>query len=255
MQRVQKQCCEPENAQHAAQAKFTSKSCENERKDAIDNSPVMVAQRKKLQSLFGGAIQRREGDGIVSFSGTMKAGLPLQLLSAIAYNPSYQRPGADGIAAVRHARVAHTNAHRNQAAINSGYPNYAAAPGQCNHHVPYSMVTDEVEAHLSGEPNLTSAVNWLTTRAVPGVPAPAIPNTGTLFAPTYDEGVLNNEVDHLISGAANNTDNLFYWPVTTGDGGGALIDEPWGHGPIPVNNLRNPLRTYQNSLRAQGLIP
>jgi hypothetical protein len=49
-----------ESAKQTAQAKFTSKSRENEQASSIDDSPAMVAQRKKLNSLFGGAIQRVE---------------------------------------------------------------------------------------------------------------------------------------------------------------------------------------------------
>ncbi|MCK9200420.1 MAG: DUF4157 domain-containing protein [Gallionella sp.] len=59
MQRVQKQGSESENAQRTAQAKFTSWSRENEQTNVIDGSPAMIAQRKKLNSLFGGAIQRQ----------------------------------------------------------------------------------------------------------------------------------------------------------------------------------------------------
>ena len=59
MQRAQKQGNESENTQRTAQAKFTSKSRENEQANAIDGSPAMIAQRKKLNSLFGGAIQRQ----------------------------------------------------------------------------------------------------------------------------------------------------------------------------------------------------
>lgn len=62
MQRAQKQGGESGNAQRTAQAKFTSKSRENEQANAIDDSPAMTAQRKKLQSLFGGAIQRVEDE-------------------------------------------------------------------------------------------------------------------------------------------------------------------------------------------------
>ena len=53
MQRVQKQGIESENAQRTAQAKFTSWSRENERANGIDDSPAMIAQRKKINSLFG----------------------------------------------------------------------------------------------------------------------------------------------------------------------------------------------------------
>jgi hypothetical protein len=62
MQRAQKQGNESENAQRTAQAKFTSKSREAEQANGIDDSPAMIAQRKKLQSLFGGAIQRVEDE-------------------------------------------------------------------------------------------------------------------------------------------------------------------------------------------------
>ncbi|MFZ3018169.1 MAG: DUF4157 domain-containing protein [Gallionella sp.] len=62
MQRAQKQGSESENAQRTMQAKFTSKSRENEQANAIDDSPAMIAQRKKLNSLFGGAIQRVEDE-------------------------------------------------------------------------------------------------------------------------------------------------------------------------------------------------
>lgn len=53
MERVLKQDRESTNPQRTAQAKPTSKPRENE----LASSPLMVAQRKKLHSLFGGAIQ------------------------------------------------------------------------------------------------------------------------------------------------------------------------------------------------------
>lgn len=53
MERLVKQNGETANSQHTAQAKFTSKSREN----ALAASPMMVAQRQQLQSLFGGAAQ------------------------------------------------------------------------------------------------------------------------------------------------------------------------------------------------------
>lgn len=59
MERVLKQNGESANSQRVAQAKFTSKSPEGDRTSAIDDSPAMVAQRKKLQGLFGGAVQRQ----------------------------------------------------------------------------------------------------------------------------------------------------------------------------------------------------
>ncbi|MDP2143452.1 MAG: hypothetical protein Q8J80_04905 [Gallionella sp.] len=62
MERVLKQNGESADSQRTAQAKFTSKSREAEQANSIDDSPAMVAQRKMLQSLFGGAIQRVEDE-------------------------------------------------------------------------------------------------------------------------------------------------------------------------------------------------
>lgn len=53
---------ESTNVSRTAQPKFTSKSHEGELADNLGNSPAMTAQRMKLQSLFGGAIQRVEPD-------------------------------------------------------------------------------------------------------------------------------------------------------------------------------------------------
>ena len=60
MQRMTKR--NGEATQDVAQRKFTSWSRENERTSSIDDSPAMAAQRKKLDGLFGGAIQRVEDE-------------------------------------------------------------------------------------------------------------------------------------------------------------------------------------------------
>lgn len=57
MERTLKKNGESANPQHVAQGKFTSKSRESELVKGIDSSPMMVAQHKKLQSLFSGAMQ------------------------------------------------------------------------------------------------------------------------------------------------------------------------------------------------------
>jgi hypothetical protein len=62
MERMLKKNGEVGNPRRISQAKFTSKSRENEFANDIDNSPKMLAQRMKLQSLFGGAIQRQGGE-------------------------------------------------------------------------------------------------------------------------------------------------------------------------------------------------
>lgn len=61
MERVQKRNGESAGSQRMVQARFafTSASRESERANEIENSPLMAAQRKKLDSLFGGAIQRQ----------------------------------------------------------------------------------------------------------------------------------------------------------------------------------------------------
>lgn len=206
----------------------------------MDSRPETITQRK-LQVMANNSASKQA---------------PIQMLTAIAYNPAYQRPGATSVAAMRHARVDMTNAERHMAAINSGYANVGAAPGWCNHHVPYAMICDGVEALLNTAPDLTNSVANVTAVNVGGgVPQANIPNTGTPLAPTYDEGVLNDEVDDLVANLANDPRNLFYWPAHTGDGGGTLIDEPWGNGAMPVNTLRGNLHTYQNQLRAQNVIP
>jgi len=44
------------------QAKLTSNSSRDDIASQLNNSPSMIAQRKKLQNLFGGAMQLKEGD-------------------------------------------------------------------------------------------------------------------------------------------------------------------------------------------------
>jgi hypothetical protein len=53
MKRLTKQRAEPENSSRVAQGRFTAYSRENE----LANSPMMTAQRLKLQNLFGSAAQ------------------------------------------------------------------------------------------------------------------------------------------------------------------------------------------------------
>lgn len=67
MERVCKESGSSESANPlcTAQAKFTSKSRESELANDIGNSPLMAAQRKKLKSLFGGAIQAKGVEGEV----------------------------------------------------------------------------------------------------------------------------------------------------------------------------------------------
>ena len=64
MQRIRKENGNREsaNSRSVAQRKFTAKSREKENAFNIDDSPLMVAQRKKMHSLFGGAVQRMSED-------------------------------------------------------------------------------------------------------------------------------------------------------------------------------------------------
>lgn len=182
-------------------------------------------------------------------------GEPIQMLTALVYDPSYQRPGATSIAEMLHARVPMTTWERIDAATNSGYRFARHAPGACNHHVPYAMVRDGVKALLTSAPNLTTSVqNVRRVNVGGGVRGVNIPNTGTRAAPTFDEDVLNSEIDDMVANLANDPRNLFFWPRHTGDGNGTRIDEPTGRGPMRVNTLRRNLRNYQNLLRRQNVI-
>ncbi|MDP2143451.1 MAG: DUF4157 domain-containing protein [Gallionella sp.] len=62
MEQIRKQDEKSASSQRTAQAKFTSKSGEGVPANGIDDSPLMVAQRKMLQSLFGGAVQRQAAE-------------------------------------------------------------------------------------------------------------------------------------------------------------------------------------------------
>jgi len=100
---------------------------------------------------------------------------------------------------------------------------------------------------------VSAAVAWLAGRG--GGFAAVIPNTGTGIAPTYNETTLNTGVDSLVSTAANDPRNLFYWSGHSGDGAGTKIDIPKGKGPVPVGDLRTDLKAYQTILRTQQIIP
>ena len=211
-------------------------------------------QRKMQQ---GSAALAPSPHAPISFkSWTQKIGkTPLQRLTSLTYNPVNQRPGGDGIVGMLHTRVPHTSAAKLAAATNSGYTDLpkakAAGDGVCNHHVPYKMIKDHVETRISG--SVSAAVAWLAGRG-DGFAA-VIPNTGTGIAPTYNETTLNTGVDSLVSTAANDPRNLFYWSGHSGDGAGTKIDIPKGKGPVPVGDLRTDLKAYQTILRTQQIIP
>lgn len=84
MERVQRQNGESENSKRTAQAKFTALSREGEMARRIDTSPAMVAQRKKLQGLFGGVMQRHRAE-------------PLQHKFEMPHNNIGSPHGADAI--------------------------------------------------------------------------------------------------------------------------------------------------------------
>lgn len=63
MERMRKQRSESGNSPRATQGKFTAKSRANDYAGNVDNSPAMVAQRRKLQGLFGGSIQLQGAEG------------------------------------------------------------------------------------------------------------------------------------------------------------------------------------------------
>lgn len=96
MERVMKQSRDAAVSQRIAQGKFTSKSREAERENAVDNSPAMIAQRKNLDSLFGGAIQRVEDEESLQgrFEGVQRVEEeePLQGKFAIAQRVEDEEP-------------------------------------------------------------------------------------------------------------------------------------------------------------------
>ena len=194
----------------------------------------------------------------------------VQRLTKITYNSPSVRLKTDSIVAMNHSRVPHNDTHRSLAASLSGY-GFIQAPGNCNHYVPYASVARAVEVAISTpqQADLDNAVAWLTSLVLPGadtfmitplnhyhygvrtgqIPAVNIQAAGQNH---YNEEDINNEVDDLIYNLANDPRNLFYWPSSTGDGGGTQVDTPQGLGPINCIDVITRLQNYRQSLTDLG---
>lgn len=180
----------------------------------------------------------------------------IQRATTLVYASPNMRPLTDKISGMNHTRVDHTDWHRNEASKQSGYgPDHTDAPGTCNHAVPYKMIKDHVGTTLSTSPKNT--VNDAATFVNGLAGSYSCPGLFTFGSGTLSEVQINSSVDTLISNAANDVRNLFYWPDHTGDSGGTAIDKPKGVGSRAggVDQYRKDLAIYENKLRTDGLIP
>ena len=195
----------------------------------------------------------------------------IQRMTLLSYAPAYNRPAADVIAGMHHARVAMTDNETQLAALYSGYATPQVAPGNCKHYVPYAMIKNEVYNQLTANNPLNNVAAWLNGRAMLGAsvftatnatgggnynlgaqPAPDVPQA-TVVPLTFSEQVLNTEVDDFIKNLANDPRNLYYRTNSSGDGGGTLIDRPLGHGARTLLFENTRLENYRNYLQGLGL--
>ncbi|RIJ50871.1 DUF4157 domain-containing protein [Maribellus luteus] len=201
-----------------------------------------------------------------------------QLQTRIYYAPPNNRAGNSVINRANHKRNLHNSTQRDLAAYHSGYINYVQAAnlgtGICNHHVSYAAIAnavlDEIYTNTPNQ-NLDEAVAWINNTyntnlqgqrnyhngvfgfTFGGFPAANIPNLGGFGGAQYDEFTVEQEIDDIIFNLANDPQNLFYWPASTGGD----PDRPTGmnnNNPLPNYNvtrqvLRGRLNQYRNYLR------
>ncbi len=226
------------------------------------NRPKSVSQRKlqefgnnnpqqiQLGSFQGSVLQKRKNP--------KKDMRTIQCSTVLGYTNPTNRSGTDTINSYHHDRVQHTDAHRNAASVQSGYAaDRSDVTGDCNHAVPYKMIKDHVGSRLLSAPNnVVNAVGIINplAGAYGSYQAPVTP---TVAGIEVGEADLNVAVDQLIPTAANNVQNLFYWPDHTGDNSGTAIDQPKGVGKYPggVAAYKAFLSVHETRLRADGLIP
>jgi hypothetical protein len=199
----------------------------------------------------------------------------VQRLTTMIYEQGDARSKTDAIIEMMHARVPHNETQRKLAAYLSGYAyekDKLSSP--CNHYVPYASVVMAVrEAILKSKVgNLGAAVPWLSKLALPAdakftinsskfprytvtvgkIPAVNIPAVGPTGS-SYRETDINREVNDLIFNLANDPRNLFYWPQSTGDGGGKSLDKPLGIGGMDLMQVQARLEAYRDTLKKLGL--
>ncbi|WP_206957146.1 eCIS core domain-containing protein [Trinickia acidisoli] len=230
-------------------------------------TPDLVSGAHRVAVGGAASVQLRGGSGSV---------FVIQRKTAISFNPADDKAGSVKIAAVSHQRELHNSTQRTLAAYLSGY-NQPPSGLICNHHVPYSYIRSEIERILTSKTDLETAVQWMNGLALPqakvfdwnnwgwnltsnntftvgAMPKPNIKPTKTVgLTKYYAEATLNTEVNDLIWNLANDPRNLFYWPNSTGDGGGTQVDTPTGTGPMGITHIKTRLNDYVVKLRGLGI--
>lgn len=211
------------------------------------------------------------------FSNYRAQNVVYQLQTRIYYAPPNNRPGNSGINAINHVRSLHNTTQRDLAAYHSGYADSAAAIANgamiCNHHVSYAAIAQAIRDDIftnTMNQDLDGVIDWVNTTYNPnrlgnrplhngnfgfqfgGMPPAHIPNLGTLVAPEYDEFTVESEIDDIIWNLANDPDNLFYWPTTTGgdpDSPTGLSNSPLAGNTVTQISLTNNLDNYRQYLQ------
>lgn len=143
------------------------------------------------------------------------------------------------IEAVDHTRVPMNSAEKGYAKGNSW--SNAPSGSYCNHHIAYSMIKNAIKNKIINK-KIGVVNSWYNTQANKfGIPkSEVLDNTGNSRA------MVNREIDDMIANLSNSKLNLFYWPNTTGDGRGTLVDYPVGG--LGKGNKGVSLKALQNRL-------
>jgi len=138
----------------------------------------------------------------------------IQCSTALRYENDKLIHPSTPLTGIIHERVPMTDDQRKNAWKPS---RYQPGPGEfCNHCVPYKMIRDSVMKKFEGK-----QVQWGLAEA--GLIGPA---HHKMMNGQYIEDDIAELIDQHISGVANNSRNLFYWPRHTGDAAGTAIDYP-----------------------------
>jgi hypothetical protein len=238
--------------------------------------PAWRSTRQDLTAgLISGALRVAPGVAAAVQRRAIASFLVIQRKTALTFNPAHDKAGSVKIASVAHQRELHNSTQRTLAAYLSGYG--TPPGGTCNHHVPYTLIRSEIERKLTSAADLEAAVLWMHALNLPGaenydwnqwgwqlaansqfsvgaMPSPHITPTKTVLGTAYyAEAALNETVNDLIWNLANDPRNLFYWPNSTGDGGGTTVDNPTGAGSMPIKHITGRLQSYRTKLQNLGL--
>lgn len=221
-----------------------------------------------------------EAQPTVRGDAALEAGEPVyQLQTRIYYAPPNNKPGASVINSTSHRRTLHNTTQRHLAAYQSGYDDHNQANGSganiCNHHVSYAAIANAVlsEVHTNtANQQLGEAVHWVDNTynanrqgarnghngafgyTFGAFPAANIPNLGGFGPAAYDEFTAENEIDDMIFNLANDPQNLFYWPATTGGDPDRPTPGTGNNSPLIGNNvtaagLTTTLNNYRHYLQ------